>query len=57
MSTTDQFVIIVGAPMQEQTLVGPFETFDDADEWSQDNLRNGEESWIASLKDPKYFAG
>lgn len=44
--------VIVGAPMEQQTVVGPFESFDAADMWCVENLKNQEFTWIITVVAP-----
>lgn len=46
-----QYVVIVGAPLEQQTIYGPFSSFDEAAEWDL-RLRN-EFSWIITLESPR----
>jgi len=43
--------VMVGAPMEQQTIYGPFESVEDACEFT-DTVRN-EFTWILTLVDPK----
>ena len=52
-NTQQKVAVIVGAPMEEQTVYGPFDCFDDADQWCCDNLKNGEWTWIITLYKPE----
>lgn len=42
------YIVIIGTECESQRAVGPFESFDDADEWCYQN-RTGEHTWIMPL--------
>ena len=46
------YIVIIGTRHEQQRAVGPFETFDDADEWCYQN-RTGEQTWITPLDQPE----
>lgn len=45
-----QYVVCVGAPFEQQTFYGPFENFDEASEWADNNVV--EFNWIVTLHPP-----
>lgn len=44
-------VVIVGAPFEAQTIVGPFDSFEDAADWADTEC--DEFTWVASLVTPE----
>lgn len=47
----DQCVVIVGAPLERQTVYGPFPSFGAAASWANEATSN-EYTWIATLHAP-----
>ena len=52
---SSQYLVIVGAPMESQKVVGPFACFDDADTWCALYLKNNEFTWIIPMYSPKEY--
>jgi hypothetical protein len=46
-----QYVVVVGPPFEQQSIYGPFPSFDDADEWTSREAK-GEYTWIVTLLRP-----
>ena len=47
------FVLVVGAPFCEQQFIGPFNSFDEADDYSRNYGYENEFTWIQSMTEPK----
>ena len=52
---SSQYLVIVGAPMESQKVVGPYACFDDADTWCALHLKNNEFTWIIPMYSPKEY--
>lgn len=52
---SNQYLVIVGAPMDSQKVVGPFPSFDDADTWCCLHLKNDEFTWIIPMYSPEEY--
>lgn len=50
-----QQLVLIGAPMDEQKIVGPFSCFDEADEWCRDNLDGDQFTWVVPLYPPESY--
>lgn len=51
----NQQLILIGAPMEGQKIVGPFSCFDEADEWCRANLDGDQFTWIVPLYSPESY--
>lgn len=49
--------VIIGAPLEEQTVVGPFSNFDEADAWCCDHLKQEQYTWVITLYSPDAYEG
>ncbi len=52
----EKAIIIIGAPFDKQVVVGPFNSFEEAADYLEDNQEiNIDFTWIITLNDPKEY--
>lgn len=53
----DQFVIVIGNPIDGISIHGPFEDMEDAHEWAENNSDEWWCAWLREPREPKQITG